>query len=317
MKFICNRRDIYSVLLLLSFYSLSFAADKPTYGVLYPKSHGSYQAVFKSVIADVENELNASVNKMTINEVVEPGLINNWIKTNDIKVLVSLGKQGLDVCEGLTNEVQLIAGAILSPPDNGCQIRGGIALAPHPDGLFNWLLRLKPDARSVHVVYNPEFNGWLIKYAIEAAKDRGLKLVTYQAYTLDEAAKIYRQIVDKGLSSVDSIWLPQDPYTVDQKTVLPVLLQEAWNNEFVVFSSNAAHVKRGVLFGLYPDFEAMGTSLGKMALRVAASDSIKISPIQPLTDLLIAVNLRTADHLKLNLNSSERNMFDLTYPASH
>ena len=135
--------------------------------------------------------------------------------------------------------------------------------------------------------------------------------MTYQADSLEQAARQYQQIIGSDLGQDDAVWLPQDPHTVDQKTILPLLLRQAWNNQFIVFSSNAADVKRGVLFGLYPDFEAMGASLGRLA-----RDGIKNPAIQPLTDVLIAVNLRTADHLKLNLNGNVRDTFNLTFPAS-
>ncbi len=304
------------VLLLACYCPILIAVNDPSYGVLYPVSHGPYQNVFKSVISGVESKLNGYYTSLAISGDTDFSKTNSWLKKNDIRVLVTLGKQGLDLCEGLSTNVHLIAGAILSPPDEGCQIRSGIALAPHPERLFKKLLTMQPEVKTIHVVFNPEFSGWLMRYAKEASKSLGVSLAVHNADSLEQAAKIYREIVSSGLGPDDAIWLPQDPYTVDQKTILPVLLRESWKDMFVVFSSSAAHVKRGVLFGLYPDFQAMGARLGEMALQTSDSNSIKDSPIQPLTDVLIAVNLRTADHLKLNLKKSVREKFDLTFPAS-
>lgn len=109
--------------------------------------------------------------------------------------------------------------------------------------------------------------------------------------------------------------MPQDPHTVDQNT-LPDLLRKAWDQEFVLFSSNPAHVQRGALFGLYPDNVAMGERLGRMALALAEGKPLKNSSIEPLSDLLIAVNVRTADHLRLNLSKGVIETFNLTFPAS-
>jgi putative ABC transport system substrate-binding protein len=313
--FVQNNKNALLIFALLSVCELSLAADEMVYGVMYPTSHGPYQAVFKSVIAGIESKMDGTVDKIAINDSADLGKVQDWVKGNKITILVSLGNQGLELCSGLSNQVQLVAGAILSPPEDGCQIRNGIALAPHPDKLFEWLQRLKPEIKTVYVVYNPEFNAWLIDHAFEAAKAKNITLVTHQAASLDQAAKHYLQIMDSRPGAGDAVWLPQDPYTVDEKTILPTLLKESWNRGFVVFSSNAAHVKRGVLFGLYPDFEAMGVSLGLMAGQVEPGDSIKNSSIQPLTDVLIAVNLRTADHLKLDLKSNERDAFNLTFPA--
>lgn len=304
------------VCLLVVLLGQSAFAASANYGVLYPESHGPYQTVFKSIISGVETELKSSIEKIAVDDDGNLTKVNQWIDRHKIGVLISLGQQGLELCGGLNQGVQLIAGAVLSPPGDACRVRGGIALAPHPEVLFKRLLSLKAGVKRVHVVYNEGFNGWLIEYARDAARHNGLDLVTHQAESLDQAAKLYNHIIIDLSSSTDAIWLPQDPYTVDQKTVLPVLLKEAWNREFVVFSSNAAHVKRGVLFGLYPDFEAMGSSLGRIAMQSTQSNTVKKPTVQPLTDVLIAVNLRTADHLKLNLKSGQRETFDLTFPAS-
>ncbi|WP_255210805.1 hypothetical protein [Methylogaea oryzae] len=37
--------------------------------------------------------------------------------------------------------------------------------------------------------------------------------------------------------------------------------------------------------------------------------------IEPLKDLLFAVNLRTAEHLGLRFDSQDRRQFDLVFPA--
>ncbi len=306
------------ILLSVFICPLSWAADNSPYGILYPRSYGPYQSVFKSVIHGVESKLNGVAKYLATEDEDDLNKASDWVKQNEIEVLVTLGKPGLDLCKGLATEVQLIAGAILSPPEEGCQIKGGIALAPHPTSLFNALLTLNPGIKTVYVVFSPDFNDWLMEYARKAAELNSINLIAHPANSLEQAAKLYRGIINTGLGRSDAIWLPQDPYTVDQKTVLSVLLRESWKHNFVVFSSNAAHVKRGVLFGLYPDFKAMGASLGEMALQVESDgEGVKNSAIQPLTDVLIAVNLRTADHLKLNLKKSVRDSFDLTFPASH
>jgi putative ABC transport system substrate-binding protein len=73
-------------------------------------------------------------------------------------------------------------------------------------------------------------------------------------------------------------------------------------------------VPRGVLFALYPDNEAMGRSLGKLAMRRISNNSSN-GGIKPLKDLKFAINLRTADHLGLSFSKEQESEFDLTFPA--
>jgi putative ABC transport system substrate-binding protein len=103
---------------------------------------------------------------------------------------------------------------------------------------------------------------------------------------------------------------------VDQNTILPFLLKTSWSDGFVVISNNPGHVNRGVLFSLYPDYGNMGKSIGKLAMQVAANGSHVSNSMAPLQDVLIAVNLRTAEHLGLVYSSKEQESFDLVFPES-
>ena len=97
---------------------------------------------------------------------------------------------------------------------------------------------------------------------------------------------------------------------MDERAILPLTLRESWNRNIAVFSSNPSHVPRGVLFSLYPDNRAMGRTLAAMAVE----EGNGAASIEPLGDLRVAVNLRTAEHLGLDLSSRQRREFDLVFP---
>jgi putative ABC transport system substrate-binding protein len=84
----------------------------------------------------------------------------------------------------------------------------------------------------------------------------------------------------------------------------------------VVISNNPSHVNRGVLFSLYPDYGNMGKSIGKLAMQVSASGNHANKAMTPLRDVLIAVNLRTAEHLDLVYSTKQQETFDLVFPES-
>lgn len=321
MKAGCLRESYISQLLLLLAiatglsYSNSLSAEQAVIGVIYPQMRDPYRGVFETIISGIESTASHRVRRL---EVVDGAgnndAVSEWIKTEKIKTVVALGKQGLDASKGLPAAVSVVIGAVLTPPDSEL---GGIVLAPAPERLFEWLTRLSPQVKQVSVVYNPELNGWLMEFARSAARKQGLGLNALPAQDLRTAAQLYRGLVEGGLDVEHAIWLPQDSYTVDQQTTLPMLLKASWEQEFVVFSSNPAHVKRGALFGLYPDNLAMGKRLGRLAMKVDGEREVKKFPIEPLMDLLIAVNVRTADHLRLNFGKNQAETFDLTFPAPH
>lgn len=111
----------------------------------------------------------------------------------------------------------------------------------------------------------------------------------------------------------DALWLPQDTTTVEESSVLPLVLEGAWNRSLAVFSSSVAHVKRGALFSLYPNNLALGRQLAASALNYPVGGSPSAS-VSPLKDALLAVNVRTASHLGMAV-SSVPNGIDLVFPS--
>ena len=102
----------------------------------------------------------------------------------------------------------------------------------------------------------------------------------------------------------------EETTTLDEQTILPLVLRQSWQRDIPVFSSTYAHVKKGVLFVLYPNNRAMGKSLAAMALRPA--DARK--GLALLRDVSVAVNLRTASHLGLNISSEQQRSFEAVFP---
>src|SRR3989338_8235137 len=98
-----------------------------------------------------------------------------------------------------------------------------------------------PAAKRVFVVYDPKINGWLMKLAREAAQAQGLELVTYEAQDVRSAAHFYQEIFSAANGRRDALWLPQDPSTVEDSLILPLVLQASWNQNIAVFSSNFGH----------------------------------------------------------------------------
>lgn len=298
---------LFLLLLLLSFSTLA-----ETVAVIYPDIREPYLSVFKEIVNGIDKPVK-KLKEFRIKKGVTKEEVHAWIEKKQVTQVVALGNKGLQYAKGLPDEIPVVVGAILLPPE-GVEGMSGITLSPSPDQLFSRLRQLSSKIKTVTVIYSEKNNAWLVNYAKKAAKTHKLNFRAMPANDLAAAANLYRDILQEPLDGTHAIWLLQDKLTVDSKTMLPMILNQAWKKKFIVFSSNPAYVKRGILFSLFPDNTAMGNSLGALINESVKKTSIKKSVFLPLTDLKIAVNVRAAEHLGLALEKSEQREFDLIFP---
>jgi putative ABC transport system substrate-binding protein len=281
------------------------SAGTTSIAVIYPDIGEPYQSVFAKIIEGIEHRTDTRVAAYAVRTDANTQALAEQLRRQNIKVVIALGRHGLRVAGDLDRSIGVVAGGVISAPDS---------LAPDPERLFAQLRELMPAARRVFVVYDPGHNAWLIRLAREAAKLHGLELVTHEARDLRTAVRHYQDILRTADPRFDALWLPQDTTTVDDSSVLPLVLERSWDRSLAVFSSNVAHARRGVLFALYPNNVELGRNLAASAMNYLASGSHEPRGVTPLRDVLVAVNLRTASHLGLRLSYAQQRRFDLVFP---
>jgi len=280
--------------------------------VLYPDIGEPYRSIFAKIIEGIEDKTTSKVTSYAVGNSFNAREVSSELKRQDIRVVIALGRNGLKAANSLDKEIGIVAGGVVNAP--GTDTRGGtiLSLAPDPALLFSHLKAISPKTQRVFVVYDPEQNGWLIKRAREAALAQGIELIAHEASDLKTAMSLYQAIFSSIDVKRDALWLPQDSATVDESTVLPLVLQESWEKGLLFFSSTVSHVKRGALFSLFPNNRELGRNLAASALG-ATSGTGASREIVPLREVLTAVNTRTASHLGLQLSSRQQD-FDLVFP---
>lgn len=281
--------------------------------VVYPDIGEPYRSVFANIIEGVEERMRGKVPSFPLAMGANPPGLADTLKQRDIRAVIALGRSGLKAVAGLDRQISVVAGGVLSVPESEAQGMLVQSLAPDPALLFARLRTFVPSARRVVVVYDPRQNDWLIRLAREAAKAQGLELAALEAEDLKTAVRRYQEMLGSINAKRDVLWLPQDTTTVDESAVLPLVLRESWAQNLVVFSSNVAHVRRGVLFSLYPDNVEIGRFLAGAALASLQAGGAPPRGIQALKQVRTAVNTRTADHLGLDLRASQQRIH-LVFP---
>ncbi len=280
-----------------------------TLTVLYPEIGEPYRSVFTEILQGVEEQAKAKPRAIALGAGTDLAELRNTVKNG--KVVIALGRQGLKAAAMLDPAQSVVIGGVGAAPD--AERMNGISLAPDPALLFGMLKTLLPGIRRVIVVYNPARNEAQIRLAREAARSLGLELVALEASDLAGAARAYEAQFAAADGRRDALWLPQDATTVEETTILPLVLKESWRRTLPVFSSSVLHVKKGVLFGMYPNNVQLGRDLAALALAMQNGDMPKRG-VTPLRAVRSALNSRTASHIGLNLASSQQRSFDAVFP---
>lgn len=281
--------------------------------VIYPDIGEPYRGIFLKIIEGIEERTRSRVASFPVGANLDLPALTDELRRQDIRVVIALGRNGLKAATSLNRDIGIIAGGIVSAPDAEARGIAVHSLAPDPNLLFDRLKTMMPTAKRVFVVFDPRQNGWLIRLAQDAAKSHGLELVAMEAPDLKTATRLYQDVIASADSKKDALWLPQDSTTVEDSSVLPMILQESWNRSFAVFSSSVGHVRRGALFSLYPNNLELGRNLASSALSHISTGNTAARAVVPLKDVLVAVNIRTASHLGLGIDIRQQS-YDLVYP---
>lgn len=281
--------------------------------VVYPDIGEPYRSIFAKIVEGIEDTAKIAVRNYPVPANVDPADLNAQLKRNGTKVVIALGRQGLKAASAVDRDIPVVVGGVLTVPDADSRNVSAISLTPDPALLFERLKTMLPNVKRVLVVYDPRNNDWLIKFAREAARAQGLELVAYEARDLGTAARLYETAFAASDGKRDAFWLPQDATTVDETTILPIVLRESWDRNVPVFSSSFLHVKKGALFALYPNNVELGRSLANSALSAMSGQSRRRG-VLPLREVHTAVNLRTASHIGLNIGYQQQRSYDFIFP---
>lgn len=291
---------------------LQASAGKGGIAVLYPKVAEPVRSAFASMIQGIEERTRVPVRSYAVEPRTDPAELNAQLKRAGTRVVIALGRQGLNAASALDRDILVLVGGALLLSDAEIVNVNGISLTPDPAMLFARLRNLLPEVRRVLVVYDPRKTEWLLRLAREAARSQGLELVAHEARDLGQAAQLYGGLIRSADSKRDAVWLPHDTTTVEESTLLPLILKESWNSGVPIFSSNSLHARKGALFAMSPNNVELGKTLAASALGLIAGEQRK-KGVQPLRELHTALNMRTANHMGLNIGSQQQRTFDFIF----
>ena len=302
-------------LLIISVLSLVWSgqvlsAPSDDIAIFYPNISEPYKSIYQEIVSGVEiaqiaDEQKRQLVVFELEKNFDAERITQQLNSKGIKKVIVLGRSGLKLARELPKDFSVISGALPITPNT----ISGISLITDPTYLFQYLRQVAPKVSVIHVVYS-QSNDWLIALAKNAAQSQGYILDMKKVTNTKQAVEYYQQLFAVGLSQKDAIWIPVDRISSQDKVTLPYLLEKAWAQDVVVFSSKPSHAKRGALFSTYPDNKGLGQELFKMI----RDNEVGSRPFSALISTLLAVNLRTAAHLGFKYSQAQQASFKLTFP---
>jgi putative ABC transport system substrate-binding protein len=282
--------------------------------VLYPETHPPYRQIFADLLAGIEQGLSAeTVRTRSLSDPPDVAALRRWLDQEAPVVVITLGRVPTETYEHIGRKTPHVIGALDASPQTRPTV-AGVGLAVDPALLFGTLQLLMPEKRRVWVVFDPAYDRWLIALAQTAAAARNLKLESLEAGDLRESARQFLRILDTADPATDAIWLVADAGIIDSQTILPLVIEKSWQRRLPVFSNSLAHVKRGVLFALYPDNISLGRRLAELSLQALRTPDARAG-VEVLRAVKRALNLKVVGHLELDVPPDIERQFDLVLPV--
>lgn len=297
-----------SVILCVIFVGLATqsSADIKT-SILVPESSGAAKKIYDEVINGVASHTELDISIIRLTGDTTPADIVTQVKNNASELVISIGNKGYKLVKGQDLGMVVVAGGISGKP-NGIPT---LSLTGDPEPTFRELKALAPHITDLRLVYHEETNGWWYQRAKSIGQKYGIEVIGYKAKDLKTGVKLYEQLLKEAKPKESAVWIPLRSI-VPSKTILPLLLEQAWKKKLSVISNNPSHTKLGSLIALYPDHGEMGSQLAEFA--IAHYQGNNAPKIVGTTTLRIALNSRTSSHIGLRLSRKDFQRFDKIFP---
>lgn len=295
-------------LALIIYSPFLLSAENTQIAVIYPESHARANQLYKTIIKSMLSTNQVTIHRYQFTLKNDTTKLNQWLTNENVDAAIFLGEKGIAFSKKLSLNIPIITGAHI-----GLQAeRPAVSLTAEPAQLFSTLKKLRPNIKTVNVIYSASNNSWLIKNARRAALQNNIVLKAIKIDDIHASGPALSKMVQQLDVINDSVWLPHDA-AIPVKSLLPQLLMQAWKKDITIFSGNPYHVQQGTLFALYPNYSKLGIQLIELTLKKLKHKDLQ--GYEPSRYLNSAINVRTASHLGIHLTDEQLENYKLIFSA--
>jgi putative ABC transport system substrate-binding protein len=232
------------------------------------------------------------------------------IKKHPPRLILTIGTLATQTALREADDIPIVAGLVSNLDDlrkskNATGVDLDFAFATQ----FEWMHKLVPEIKTVGVLYNSQENQAKIDAAVQVAKKEGLTLLPKEV----ETPRALPDALESLARSVDLLWGINDQLVLSPHTAEAILLFSFRSGvPFVGLSSS--WVKAGALYALDRDYKDLGAQCGELAIKILQGTKPSTLAIVPPRRILYSLNLKTADHMKLEFSPSVVKTAHQTFP---
>ena len=215
-------------------------------------------------------------------------------------LLVTLGSKATRAGLNSIPNVPIVAAMILNGQILSQSTRAtGVLLSYSPEIHLQWLRRFLPNVDRVSILYNPQKNSQLLDRTTSTAKQFAIEI---QAMSVTSVKELPAAL--KSLSRNADMLLGMPDKTVYSGKTAKAVLLSTFRNRIPFAGLSSSWVKAGALYALTWDYLDMGRQCGLIAEKILKGTAVAdIAPLTP-EKVCYEINLKTADHLRLTLDSA-------------
>lgn len=219
------------------------------------------------------------------------------VKYSAAGVVVTLGTLATQTVVQANLELPLVATLILNDKDiQHARDATAVVLDFPVTTQFQWLKRFLPHQTAVGVLFNPKANQDFISKVLPEAPHFGMKLITREVNTPQEFPEALASLTRKA----EVLWGIADPIALSPQASESLLLS-SFHNRIPFIGPSTAWVKAGALYALDRDYRDIGAQCGEVILKILQGSRASDIPPTPPRNIVYAVNLRTAAHMKITM----------------
>jgi len=290
------KKTAYCLLALLVFSS-SALAEKPSIAILAPSSNQELSTVFELIIDGIKQSTPQFTKDIQLLTDDNQDKIKQWLTSHEFQAVVTIGNKTTDFANTLPITFPVVTTGTLFSNNKS---HSGVSLSIADDALKNTLRHYLPHIKKLHIGDEGDNIIW---FTTDLSSPQLIR------QKIGHEQKSIVQFLWKTINQVDpkteAVWINNNI----EHIFLYKLSERAWERNVTLISNNISHLESGTLLAIYPDFKGMGQRTGELLTTIIKQNKPGSLRLEPLSAIHRGINLRTAQHLGVEIPSAMENDF--------